>query len=636
VFALIAPGSAAATTITVQNTNDSGGGSLRQAIADANPGDVILVPAGTYVLTTGELSIGKDLSIQGADAASTTVSGNDASRVFEVTSGNVTLSGLTIAHGKVTGAIADGAGILNAGTLSIVNSVIANNFNAASAIGEGGGIRSTGTLTVTGSSIVDNTLGTPTTAISQGGAIDAAGPLTVSNSDLSRNTAISLAISQGGGLNIFNVTAKVTGTTLSGNSVVARNGATIAEGGGIALIDGTLQLTNSTISANQANSDIISQGGGLAMFGGGATILNVTMQGNQSNSTLDAEGGNVDSGTGSGGSGVSFKNTIVSGGVVSGGTTTGPNCTSSGPNAITSQGHNLENADTCGFTAPGDLRNTDPQLGPLQNNGGPTSTHALPVTSPAVDAADNNGCPSTDQRGIPRPQNEVCDIGAFEFVFQADLGVTKAGSPARVAAGRNVTYTITVTNSGPQAALGVTLKDALPASLALVSASPQGACSGAPLTCALNDLAPGQSETVTIVARTRSAGPVVNTAEVSGSRVDPNPANNRASTMTTVVAGRARIAVAGLSRRCQSRAFTARVDVTTPGATVRSVRVKLDNRTLATRRSRKFAVRVPVAGLRAGQHRLTIEASTSAGTVRRRILFFTGCAASRRPPRFTG
>ena len=54
----------------------------------------------------------------------------------------------------------------------------------------------------------------------------------------------------------------------------------------------------------------------------------------------------------------------------------------------------------------------DPRLGPLQDNGGPTPTHALLLGSPAIDAS--SACPATDQRGVTRPQGAGCDIGAFE------------------------------------------------------------------------------------------------------------------------------------------------------------------------------------------------------------------------------
>ena len=82
---------------------------------------------------------------------------------------------------------------------------------------------------------------------------------------------------------------------------------------------------------------------------------------------------------------------------------------------MTSQGHNLDSDNTCNLSSVGDLPNTDPLLGPLQDNGGPTETHALLPESPAIDAGDNAACPSTDQRGIIRPQGSACDIGAFEL-----------------------------------------------------------------------------------------------------------------------------------------------------------------------------------------------------------------------------
>ncbi|NJL32741.1 MAG: hypothetical protein HC893_01395 [Chloroflexaceae bacterium] len=86
--------------------------------------------------------------------------------------------------------------------------------------------------------------------------------------------------------------------------------------------------------------------------------------------------------------------------------------------ALTSLGNNIDNGTTCALDATGDLSNTDPELGPLQNNGGPTLTRALQAGSPAIDAGNSEQevCPTTDQRGTERPQGAACDIGAFERV----------------------------------------------------------------------------------------------------------------------------------------------------------------------------------------------------------------------------
>ena len=77
--------------------------------------------------------------------------------------------------------------------------------------------------------------------------------------------------------------------------------------------------------------------------------------------------------------------------------------------------HNMDSDGTCGLAGAGDLSNTNPKLGPLQANGGPTLTHALLAGSPAIDAGDNTACPSRDQRGYVRPVGAACDIGAYEF-----------------------------------------------------------------------------------------------------------------------------------------------------------------------------------------------------------------------------
>jgi len=85
--------------------------------------------------------------------------------------------------------------------------------------------------------------------------------------------------------------------------------------------------------------------------------------------------------------------------------------------SMTDGGHNLCSDGSASFTAPGSQNNTDPILGPLANNGGPTQTLALLPGSPAIDEGDDQLCPTTDQRGVPRPQQAHCDIGAFEQTF---------------------------------------------------------------------------------------------------------------------------------------------------------------------------------------------------------------------------
>jgi len=87
-----------------------------------------------------------------------------------------------------------------------------------------------------------------------------------------------------------------------------------------------------------------------------------------------------------------------------------------GQRTFAATSHNLVGDLTCGFTAAGDLNGVSPKLGPLQNNGGPTTTVAPAFDSPAIDAADGGACPAIDQRGIARPQGAACDIGAFELV----------------------------------------------------------------------------------------------------------------------------------------------------------------------------------------------------------------------------
>ncbi len=182
-----------------------------------------------------------------------------------------------------------------------------------------------------------------------------------------------------------------------------------------------------------------------------------------------------------------------------------------------------------------------PKLGALADNGGPTQTMALQIGSPAIDAGTGVASISTDQRGGPRPQppGGSPDIGAYEYASVADTALAMAGAPNPVTLGQTVTYTLTVTNDGPTGdpALAVQTVDTLPATATLQSANPsQGTCSSAStsVTCQLGPLASGASATITIVVTPTTVGTITNSAAVSSSASDPNPANNQASAATVV------------------------------------------------------------------------------------------------------
>ncbi len=201
------------------------------------------------------------------------------------------------------------------------------------------------------------------------------------------------------------------------DSVVTGNMAATGSGG-IANAAGALTLINSTISGNSAG---LFGGGGLGNGNASSTVLNSTIVGN----SAGTEGGGIAQGGGS----VTLQNTLVANNVAP----AGANCVATGV-VITSLGHNLDSGNTCGFQASlGDVVNTNPLLGPLQNNGGPTPTHALLPGSPAIDAG-GLGCPPTDQREARRPLDgsgdgvALCDIGAFEFNPAPPLLVTGAGA----------------------------------------------------------------------------------------------------------------------------------------------------------------------------------------------------------------
>ena len=356
-----------ANTIKVTNTNDSGPGSLRAALAATRIGDTIDATgvSGRILLTSGALGtnsfFNNNLRIIGPGAGKLAIDGNAASPVFKNFARGVTISGFTITNG-----LADsngGGGIQNPGgavlggqvelTVTRCN-VVSNrglgisNFANDSNQQPGG---ASATLTITDSTVSGNSRGGISNIAAAAELNGAGATVAISNSTISGNRA-----SKGGG--IYNsasgvehnaiATVAISNSTLSGNSAVNVNGATIY---------------------NTSNN---APGGGRAIVTLGNTILNTS----------------------------SSSHNIVGG--------------------VISLGYNLASDDGGGFlrAGRGDRINTDPRLGPLQDNGGQTFTHALLPGSPAINRGNPNFTPPPfhDQRGpaYHRVVNGRIDIGAFE------------------------------------------------------------------------------------------------------------------------------------------------------------------------------------------------------------------------------
>jgi hypothetical protein len=228
----------------------------------------------------------------------------------------------------------------------------------------GGGIRNAGELLIVRRSTISDNL-----AVGDGGGIHNSGQLWLFKSTVSGNTALN-------------------------------------SGGGLANTK-RLVLVNSTVGGNRVEAFGAEKGGGLRNSAAAiARLKNVTFNGNAVEGEAP-EGGTMANDPGGA---VLLEMAIIANSLAS------ENCLGT----MTSLGHNIDSGDSCGFTSSGDLRNADPRLGLLTNNGGPTDTHALLSSSPAIDAGTNANCPDEDQRLVARPQDgdgdatAVCDIGAYE------------------------------------------------------------------------------------------------------------------------------------------------------------------------------------------------------------------------------
>jgi hypothetical protein len=223
-------------TITVTNTNDSGPGSLRQALAHANDGDTInFAMTGTIGLTSGELLVDRSVIISGPGTAALAVDANAMSRLFRIGPGKtVSISGLTLTNGFADSE--NGGCILNDHAILTMNSCAVQNSSAQSS--RGGGIYNDGsagsaTLTVLNSTVNGNY------AYSAGGAIyndsgkTGSATLTIRNSTIESNISIhGLAFHGGAGGGIYNDSSGGNAALTAFNSSV-RGNRTSSAGGGI-------------------------------------------------------------------------------------------------------------------------------------------------------------------------------------------------------------------------------------------------------------------------------------------------------------------------------------------------------------------------------------------------------------------
>jgi hypothetical protein len=430
-------------------------------------------------VTLGDIKITGDLDIDGPGADQLTVS-SLGGRAFSATdSANATISGLTLEglgvgsdpgqdavggtilnrgtlalsklvvqgtniYGGSGGAKATGGAIFNSGALTVADSTFTSNaVNGGKNDGGDGGTSSGGAIANSGTLIVSRSFfknniaqggkGSGAGGDARGGAIQNTGVATLIDSTLASNfveggegvshggMGAGGGIFNNGELHVFSSTFKDNlGAGGPGINGGARTASGVGAGGGIENL-ANFRLENSTLSGNSAvageGTDQHSEGGGIDIPSSSpdavGTITSSTIAGNaaQREGGFPAAGGNMFSA-----GNLKLKSTIVSNPVNDAPT----NCNGIG---YTSLGYNLESKDTCFLRARTDQTNKDPNLGPLQDNGGPTNTRAIPLSSPTLDQGISDGL-TTDQRGstrpvrfpdVPKPPGgNGADIGAFE------------------------------------------------------------------------------------------------------------------------------------------------------------------------------------------------------------------------------
>lgn len=396
---------------------------LQDALAAAGSGDQIWVAAGvyypdegggqTYLDRNAAFVLKNGVALYGGFAGTESdLSQRNVAANPTVLSGDIDWNDRTDDNGVVT----ETAGIVGENSYHVISSTNVNSSavldgfivtggqaNAASSPNNRGG----GMYNRNSSPTLRNLTFSGNLAAESGGGIhnEQGSSPALTNVIFSRNAITKTTSGSGGGIyNNVGSSPALTNVTFFGNSAY--------HGGGLFNDNrSNSRLVNITFSANTSRF-----GGGMYNFNSSPTLINVTFSGNSADYASDAGGGirNVSST-------LTLKNVIVAN------STFGGECVNNlGGTVSTSSSNNLIEAtgsNACGLVngVNGNIIGQDPKLGPLQDNGGGTLTHALLAGSPAIDAGTNNGCPATDQRGVPRPLGLACDIGAYEFGFQVFL-----------------------------------------------------------------------------------------------------------------------------------------------------------------------------------------------------------------------
>lgn len=445
-------------TIGVINANDSGPGSLREAVETlAADGDEIIfnIPSASpniITLTTGQITISKSITITGPGANELTIDGSANGRIFQIFSApsdlDVVISGVTITNGNDSA----GGAIRNDESLTILDSLISN---SSSPIGFGGGgiLNNGDVLTIERSTITGNT------SNFGGGILNRSGGTLILNlTQVSTNMADVNPTSAGAGISNQ-------GNAFITDSMIFDNIAS-ASGGGINN-QGAMSINRTTISGNQANT---AGGGGInnsstdvfvilnstiafntTALGNGAGIRNtrgiidITISTIANNTVPVGSGGGILNQGGVIPSIINIKNSLVVGNTAP----TDPNCSDIfAGSTINDIGNNISDnvIDDCAVFFDGAFV-TPTMLGSLQDNGGFGLTLDLLTppgpSNPAVDGVPAGQCtdqamtPMTiteDGRSFPRPGNDagdmLCDIGAVELQQTGMLTIEKITVPA--------------------------------------------------------------------------------------------------------------------------------------------------------------------------------------------------------------